>query len=199
MSRYRAVALALTTVSSIIAAGCATSPASRFYTLSAVRVAESKPAIKPMTIAIGPITIPDLVDRPQIVSTIDANRVSIDEFARWADPLKSQIGRALAEDLMQLVPGSVVSIYPQRANGSGYAVSVDVQTFDSPISGEAVTLAVIWSVRPPKGNAIDGRSVVREPVSGVGCDALVSAHSRALASVAKDIAVATLSTVGQRN
>ncbi|QCP51731.1 membrane integrity-associated transporter subunit PqiC [Trinickia violacea] len=181
---------------STLLAGCATSPASRFYTLSPVQVAEPRPSVKPIAISIGPVTVPELVDRPQIVSTIDANRVSIDEFARWADPLKRQIARTLAADLMQLMPGSIASAFPQRASDNSYRVSVDVQRFDSPTSGD-VTLAVIWSVRPPKGNAVEGHSIVREAVSGSGYDALIRAHSRALASVAKDIAVAMQSASGQ--
>ncbi len=115
--------------------------------------------------------------------------MSIDEFARWADPLKSQIARTLAADLMQTMPGSIVSAYPQRAGDNSYRVSVDVQRFESPTSG-AVTLAVIWSLRPSKGKAVDGCTVVHEAVGAPGYDALVSAHSRVLASVAKDIAVA---------
>ncbi|WP_217497437.1 PqiC family protein [Trinickia violacea] len=194
MSRYRAFALGM--IVSTLLAGCATSPASRFYTLSPVQVAEPRPSVKPIAISIGPVTVPELVDRPQIVSTIDANRVSIDEFARWADPLKRQIARTLAADLMQLMPGSIASAFPQRASDNSYRVSVDVQRFDSPTSGD-VTLAVIWSVRPPKGNAVEGHSIVREAVSGSGYDALIRAHSRALASVAKDIAVAMQSASGQ--
>ena len=194
MSRYPVFALAL--IVSTIIVGCATSPASRFYTLSPVEVAEPRPGVKPIAIAIGRVTVPELVDRPQIVSTIDANRVCIDEFARWADPLKSQIARTLAADLMQYIPGSIVSVYPQRANDNGYRVSVDVQSFDSPTSGP-VTLAVIWSVHRPMGNAVDGHTVVRDAVSGAGYDALVRAHSRALALVARDITAAMQSALGQ--
>jgi uncharacterized protein len=194
MRRYPAFALALIVFT--VFAGCATSPSSRFYTLSPVQVAEPRPGVKPITISIDRVTVPELVDRPQIVSTIDANRVSIDEFARWADPLKSQIARALAEDLIQLIPGSTASVYPQHVSDDGYRVSVDIQRFDSPTSG-AVTLAANWWVRPPKGSAVGGHTVVREAVSGPGYDALVSAHSRALASVANDIAIATQSASSQ--
>lgn len=194
MSRYSAFASAMIVLA--LFTGCATSLPSRFYTLSSVQVAEPQPGVNPIAISIGPVTVPGLVDRPQIVSTIDANRVSINEFARWADPLKHQIARTLAADLMQIIPGSVASAYPQRASDNSYRVSVDVQSFDSPTSG-AVTLAVIWSVRPPKGNAVDGHTAVREVVSGPGYDALVNAHSRALASVANDIAVATRSAAVQ--
>lgn len=189
MKRYSVLALAA--IAAMLFAGCTTSPGARFYTLSPAQVAEPcpVPGSREVAIAIGPVTVPDLVDRPQIVSTIDANRVSIDEFARWAEPLKSQIARVLAADLTQLIPGSIVTVYPQHAKDNAWRISVDVQSFDSPATG-VVTLAVIWSVRPPNGNGADGRTVVHEAVSEQGYDALVKAHSRALASVANEIAAA---------
>ncbi|MFM0209548.1 PqiC family protein [Paraburkholderia sediminicola] len=178
-------------------AGCATSPASRFYTLSAVQAVGQPQRADPILIAIDPVTVPELVDRPQIVSGLDANRVSIDEFARWAEPLKSQISRVLAADLAQRIPGAIVSSYPQRVDENACRVSVDVQTFDSSADG-TVTLAVIWSVRQPKREErISGRTVVHETVSGPGYDALVDAYSRALASVAGDVAVAARSAMRQ--
>lgn len=177
----------------VLAAGCATSPTPAFYTLSAVQHIEQSPAASPIAIAIDLVTVPELVDRSQIVTKLDANRVRIDEFARWADPLKSQIPRVLAADLAEIVPGAIVSTVPQRANDNAYRVTVDVQNFDSLADG-TVTLVVIWSVRPPNGGKqIAGRSVVRQSAVGSGYDGLVKAHSRALLSVAKDIAAATQS------
>ncbi|MDR5806530.1 PqiC family protein [Caballeronia sp. LZ001] len=181
---------------SALVAGCATSPTARLYTLSPVKVAEMPPGTKPVVVAIGPVTVPGLVDRPQIVSAIDANRVTIDEFARWADPLKSQIARVLAADLTQLMPGSIVSVYPQRLNDKAYRASVDVQSFDSSASG-SVRLAAIWSIRPPKRNAVEGRTVVSDTTSGPGYGALVNAYSRAVASVANEIALAIQSDMAQ--
>ncbi|RKF49807.1 membrane integrity-associated transporter subunit PqiC [Paraburkholderia fungorum] len=198
MSRFCSFSAALVVLA--LVTGCATSPSSQFYTLSPVQGVELRPLVKsakPVAIAIGLVTVPELIDRPQIVSTVDENRVSIDEFARWADPLKSQIPRVLAADLTQLIPGSIVSVYPQRVDDKVYRVSVDVQSFDSSTNG-TVTLAVIWSVRAPqRGEPVGGRTVVREAVSGPGYDARVNAYSRALASVARDIAVAMGSVVSQ--
>ncbi|RDK00824.1 PqiC family protein [Paraburkholderia lacunae] len=189
MSRFPSLALSMIVLT--LFAGCATSPSSKFYTLSPVQIVEQRPSASPIAIAIDPVTVPELVDRSQIVMKLDANRVSIDEFARWADPLKSQIPRVLAADLAQIMPGAIVSTYPQRVGDNAYHVSVDVQTFDSSADG-TVALAVLWSVRPPKrSEPFSGRSVVHEAVSGPGYDALVNAHSRALASVANDIAAAT--------
>ncbi|SOE95090.1 hypothetical protein SAMN05414139_07938 [Burkholderia sp. D7] len=189
--------LSLSVIVLSVLSGCATSPESKFYTLSAVPVVEQSPKVAQVAIAIDPVTVPELIDRSQIVTKVDANRVSIDEFARWAEPLKSQIPRVLAADLEQFIPGAIVSSYPQRVDDNAYRVSVDVQGFDASTSG-AATLAVIWSVRPPnRGERVSGRSVVHEAADGPGYDALVKAHSRALASVASDIAVAMRSAMGR--
>jgi uncharacterized protein len=189
--------LSLTAIALCLLAGCAMSPASKFYTLSAVSVVEQSSNGAQVAIAIDPVTVPELVDRSQIVTRLDANRVSIDEFARWAEPLKSQISRVLAADLGQFIPGAMVSTYPQRVDDNAYRVSVDVQGFDASTNG-AVTPAVIWSVRAPnRGERMSGRSVVHETADGPGYDALVRAHSRALASVASDIAAAMHSTMRQ--
>jgi uncharacterized lipoprotein YmbA len=176
------------TVALCISVGCASSPQSKFYTLSAIPMVGQPRAAAQIAIAIDPVTVPELFDRSQIVTRVDANRVSMDEFARWAEPLKSQVPRVLAADLAQFIPGAVVSAYPQRGDDNAYRVSVDVQSFDTSASG-AVTQVVIWSVRAPNhGEKLAGRSVVHEAAEGPGYDALVKAHSRALASVASDIA-----------
>ena len=193
----RYLLMSLTTIALCFLAGCATSPASKFYTLSAVPLVEQSPDAAQVVIAIDPVTVPELIDRSQIVTRLDANRVSIDEFARWAEPLKSQIPRVLAADQARFIPGAIVSTYPQRVEDNAYRVSVDVQGFDASTNG-AVTLAVIWSVRAPnRGERVSGRSVVHETADGPGYDALVKAHSRALASVASDIATATHSAMRQ--
>ena len=56
---------------------------------------------------------------------------------------------------------------------------------------DAVTIDAQWVVRVPgKPLPIPGRTVAREPVPTASNDALVAAHSRALATVSRDIAAA---------
>jgi uncharacterized lipoprotein YmbA len=63
-----------------------------------------------------------------------------------------------------------------------------VQTFQS-VPGDSATLNATWIVRRIKdGKTQAGRTAVREPSSGMGYDALVAAHSRALARLSQDIA-----------
>ncbi len=171
--------------------GCASSPQPTLYTLTPGRPQERADADVPVAISIGPVAVPEMVDRPQLVLRVSATQVRLDEFARWAEPLKRQIPTVLAADLAQLFPGALVSSYPQWADpGTAYLVSVDVQKFDS-APGDAAVISVTWSVRPPKqGAQVNGRSDVQEPAGAAGYDALVDAHSRALAAVSRDIAVA---------
>jgi uncharacterized lipoprotein YmbA len=179
--------------------GCASSPQAAFYTLSPERAqAPVDPGVAALAVSIGPVAVPDLVDRPQLVLRVNATQVRIDEFARWAEPLKSQVGNVIAADLAQLLPGAQVSSYPQWADrATAYQVSVDVQRFDS-APGDAAAVSVLWLVRPPKqGTPVSGRSIVSEPAGAPGYDALVAAHSRALAAVCRDIAAAIRSMHGE--
>jgi len=176
-------------------AGCS-SPKSSFYTLSSDAAPGRAPATAQYSVEIGAVTVPDVVDRPQLVTRSGANQVTINEFARWAEPLKSEIPRVIADNLTQLLDGVRVSVYPQHANPDDYQVLIEVQRFDSAL-GEAATVEVLWTVKAPKGGASKtGRSVAREAAAGASYDALVAAHSRALASISRDIAAAVRAVRG---
>jgi len=176
--------------------GCASSPQSAFYTLSVEQAPARLDAAMPLAIAVGPATVPEMVDRPQLVLRVSANQIRIDEFARWAEPLRSQIPQVIAADLAQHFAGARVTSFPQRSGlASAYQVLVDVQAFESSL-GETSHLVVLWSVRPPRqGDVVTGRSIVDEPAGAPGYEALVNAHSRALAAVTRDIAAAIRSTL----
>jgi uncharacterized lipoprotein YmbA len=171
-------------------AGCGSSPKVNFYSLGPDAASMRTDAKHAYTVAIGAVTVPDDVDRPQIVTRTGANRLAINEFERWAGPLQGQIARTIADNLTPLLPGAGVLVYPQGSGtGVDYRVLVEVQRFDS-APGDAATVEILWQIRPAKGAPASGRSAVREPVQGAGYDALVAAHSRALAAVSRDIAKA---------
>ena len=169
-----------------------TSPEPRFYTLASEAPPPAPASAAAYTIVVGPVTIPDVVDRPQIVTRTAESRVEIDEQARWAAPLKSEIARVIADHLAKTLPNARVSTMEQRATGApDYRVIVDVQRFDSSNEGSAIQAS--WQVRTKENpTALSGRSVVAEP-AGAGYDALVAAHSRAVAKVAEEIASAIAS------
>ncbi|MFA7405386.1 MAG: PqiC family protein [Pelobacteraceae bacterium] len=170
--------------------GCSRSPRVSFYTLEPAAQVEDVAAISVVPeIAVGPVTLPEVVDRPQFVVRVAANRVDILETHRWAEPLKSEIPRLIAESLGRLLGSNSVSSYLQHSGSNPeYRVFVDIQRFES-MPGQAVTVEAVWSLRRAGGGVLKtGHSLVREPVSAEGYDPLVAAYGRALLAVSRDLA-----------
>ena len=143
---------------------------------------------------VGPVSIPASVDRPEFVVQVAPNRVEIDEFNRWAAPLDQGIASVVAQDLAVLLGTPQVATAPLANFSPDYRVTINVQRFDS-IRAEAVIVDAVWAVQKTgSGPARSGRTVAREAVQDGGFDALAAAHSRALATVAADIAAAIRAT-----
>src|SRR5204863_7145723 len=112
-----------------LATGCA-SPPSRFYTLSSTP-ATATPAPGP-AILVGPVSIPAVVDRPEIVVTIGNNEVWLDELNRWASPLADNISLAVVENLIAALATSRVALAAQTAGfDADFPVTIEVQRLES--------------------------------------------------------------------
>jgi hypothetical protein len=173
----------------IAATGCGTSRPSHFYTLDSMASPEGAPAAS-YAVAVGPVSIPAAVDRPQFVVQAGPNRVAIDEFNRWAAPLDDSIARVVAGNLSALLGTPRVARASLANFDPAYRVTLDVQRFES-IPGESALVDVVWAVRASAGGAMrSGRTVAREAAQGQGFDTLAAALSRALAKVSGDIAAA---------
>jgi len=176
-----------------LVAGCGSSPMSRFYRLSAD--AAPGATASSLSVVVGPVSIPAIVDRPQIVVSTGPNQVRLDEFNRWASPLQGDIARVVAENLTAMLGTPQVTLSTLSADGS-YRAVIEVQRFDS-IPGEAAALDAVWTVRRSKdGKTETGRTTAREPVQEKSYDALAAAHSRALARLSQDIAGAVRALEG---
>jgi len=186
----RSVVVILTVCLALATAGCSRSPRVTFYTLqSAAEPVSAAATVVVTTVSIGPVTLPEVVDRPQFVVRNAANRVDILEMHRWAEPLKSEIPRLIAENLNSLLGSSRASSYLQHSGvDADYRILVDIQRFESS-PGEAVTVDAVWSLRRAVGGELKtGRTLVREPVGTGGYDPLVAAYGRALFAVSSDLA-----------
>jgi uncharacterized protein len=179
----------LTGALSLLAA--CSSPPTNFYTLNPDTALDATGAPLPVAVVVGPVTVPDLVDRPQLVTRLSGNEVRLNEFSRWGEPLKSGVADVVAADLSRLLGSPRVSVSSQTVAGTDMIrVRVDIVQFDS-MPGDAVAIDALWTVRAEGRKALlTGRSTVREPVQGTDDAALVAAHSRALAAVSRDIAAA---------
>jgi uncharacterized protein len=175
--------LVLTGVLILLASGCSSSPPSRYYNLSAINTGGA--TASSISIAVGPVAVPAMVDRPQIVVVTGPNEVRLDEFNRWAAPLQNNISRVVAENLTVLLGTPRVTLLSFDAD---YRTAIEVQSFES-APGSAATLDAIWTVRRSKdGKTETGRTRVSEALQDKSYEALAAAHSRALARLSQDIA-----------
>jgi len=149
-----------------------------------------------LIIVVGSVSIPAIVDMQQIVVQNGPNQVSVDEFSRWASPLRNNIALVVGDNLAALLGTTrVSSVVTLEAD---YRVAIDVQTFQS-APGDAATLSALWTVRRVKdGKTETGRTTDREAAAG-GYSALAAAHSRALGRMSTDIAdaIRALDRAGQ--
>ena len=193
--RTRVIGLLMSFICVGVFAACGSSPKVSYYTLGTARI-ENDPVVPRetgYTVAVGPVSLPEVVDRPELVTRVGANEVDLDGERRWAEPLGSAIPRVIAEHLTHSVGAQPLLAYPYSAiDTADYRVIVDIQRFDSEIRRGA-TIDAIWTVRPVSRKGAEtktGRSHIQETTVGEGYEALVAAHSRALATLSSDIAQA---------
>ena len=176
--------------------GCAGTPPSKFYMLEPISHGSVPPGTvtldRAVSIGLGPVTLPDYLDRSQIVTRTDQNTVQLAEFDRWAEPLSSNISRTLAENLVLLLQNDSIVQYPWPGSiDVTYQVLVDVYRFDG-ILGEKALLEVQWSILGKKGKRVLQlkRSTFVEPAGGTTFGALVAAQSRPVENLSREIASA---------
>jgi uncharacterized lipoprotein YmbA len=184
---HRIVSSVVSCVALALVAACASAPPPKFYTLSRTSTPGAPPST--LSVMVGPVSIPAIVDQPQIVVSTSPNQVTIDEFNRWASPLAGNISRVVAENLADLLATPRVSLFQQSLNADAdYRVAIEVQTFES-APGEAATMSAAWVVRRTRdGKTETGRTAVREATADKSYDTLAAAHSRALSQLSQDIA-----------
>lgn len=182
----RVTAFALACMLAALGAGCS-SPPSKFYTLSAIGSPPSTPLS--VSVLVGPVSVPSVIDRPQIVVTTGPNQVAVDEFSRWASPVQDNLARVIADDLGTALGTSRVMLYQSPLGAEvDYRVQVEVRNFET-APGQYASLEALWSVRRLKdGKTETGHTMLREAVATEGFDALAAAHSRSVAKMSQQIA-----------
>jgi len=175
------------------AAGCATSPSARFYLLHSADTPE--PGIQmggassEISIGIGPVKIPEYLDRPQIVTRSTASKLELSEFDRWAEPLGDNFSRVLAQNLSAMLATDRVVMYPwPKTTRVDLQVAVDVIQFEGVPEGKAI-LSARWTIYGEQGKKVIAQrhSEIVERVAGASPEDLVGALSRVLASLSREI------------
>ena len=83
--------------------GKGTQQTTKFYVLHSLYSAQEDtqtPKVKSdLVVGVGPVQLPQYVNRPQIVTRTGRNELEVAPFARWGEPLEENYSRVLAENL----------------------------------------------------------------------------------------------------
>jgi len=167
------------------------SASSKFYVLSPLAQSELSGPQGAM-IGVFPVAMPDYLGRPQIVTRVSENEIKFDEFNRWAEPLKENFYTVLVENLATLLGSEKILKATQNLGAPVVLqVGVEVAQFDGALGGDVVLIAK-WGLHGEGGKEllITKRSSFKEPTEAATYEALVAAHSRAVAALSREIALA---------
>ena len=181
----------------VMLTGCASSQPSKFYQLNPVpnqtAPVNHLSALHNIVLAVGPLHIPDYLDRPQIVTRSGKNELKLSEFDRWAGSLEADISRVLVENISSFLAGDGLSVVRWRSyQDSRVPVSLRVEVlmdrFEGTL-GDSVLLKAQWRVFGSDGSLLLSKeSRLKEQMSGSSYDALVAAMSSALGKLSLAIA-----------
>ena len=189
------------TFSILALAGCMSlgegqTPSSAFYQLNPIAVSSGEGQVEEggqdLAIAVGPVNFPDYLNRPQMVIRQNQNELELEEFHRWAEPLKDNFSSVLGENLSILLSSDRIAVFPwSRFVATDYQVAVRVVRFDGK-PGESASLVARWSILKKKAKEVlfVKSSSFTEPTGRNGYKALVEAQSRTVEALSREIAAA---------
>lgn len=139
----------------LMLSGCfAYSKPSKFYRLSAVVAADDSIATEQSgSVQIVALNFPDYLSNPQMVVSLSAEEVKIEDYDRWAESLKSNFERVLVENLMTLRNSANVYGTAERVKNSDRLLTVDIFSFDIDDHGAGM-LKARWRVTSPSGQVV---------------------------------------------
>lgn len=196
---FLAPALCLFVALSVLTA-CGKSPPVHFYSLGTGVAAAEAPvqSAQPCpSLGVGPVELPAYLDRSQIVTRGEGNRMNMAETEQWIEPVQANFTSALMDALSGLVCAGPLTVFPGPGGGRpDRQLAVQVRQFDGKLGGEAV-LRAEWSVTDKDGRVLAWKNAtLREPCPGVDYGSLVAAQSRLVVKLAQEMA-GTLTTLGR--
>ena len=162
-----------------------------FYRLSAdVGLKQSAKSIvntKEVIVGLGPIRIPEYLNRSQIMVAVSDNQYSISEEHRWAENLDQNILLALYKVLPAQLNTDHVFRYPwSQRQDINYQVSIDILDLTINPQGQSQFIAQ-WSIKVKEKANIDKRFECSLPASTTDYALMVKVQSQCLTQLGQTI------------
>jgi uncharacterized lipoprotein YmbA len=147
---------------------------------------------KKRLIGIGPLSLPALLDRRQIVTRAENNSVKMAEFDQWAAPLKDNVLAVLSKNVATLQPDAIVRSYPWSVYGDvDYRVIIDISRFDTQL-GKTANLEASWAIMEEKNHTIvsNGQANIKQPLNDASYASAAQALSKLLSEFSQKLSLA---------
>ena len=157
-----------------------------FYTLSSMPPSSASVSNK-ISIGIGPVEIPRLLNRPQIVSRKNNTEIIISEKHQWGGSFKEELIRAITDNLSTLLKTEKIEQYPWKSSFKpDYQIIIDVDGLDGTLD-KSVTYNARWRLLQNNKELLVKRALIEVPVKGSGYNLYVNAQSDAVTRFSRDI------------
>jgi uncharacterized lipoprotein YmbA len=148
----------------LLACGCTVlapvTDRSRFYLLASdsaqqsTRTASDPPGKAELAVGLGPVHIPQYLQRAGLATRTEPTRVEYSNVDRWAEPLNDSFPRVLSQDLAHALGTDRVVLFPwNRSLHVSYQVELTVEQFDIDANNQAVLMAR-WLIKDVKSGQI---------------------------------------------
>ena len=182
---------------SCLLTACASTAPTNYYVLESL---SQPPLVTAHTtennilIGIGPLSLPAVLDRDQIVTRTENNGIQIAEFDLWAAPLKDNVLAVLSKNVGTLQPNAIVRTYPWNAFGDvDYRVIVDISRFDTQL-GKSANLEASWAIMEEKNHTIvsNGQTNIKQPLNDATYNSAAQALSKLLSDFSLQLSLALI-------
>jgi uncharacterized protein len=206
MRRRPSVIVTVALLGTLAAGGCL-SPRpdpSKFFVLAPIGTAAPN-SIAPAgltassgpTIGIGPIKLPEYLDRDEVVTRVGPNRLELSNQDRWAEPLDNNFKQVIAQDLTQLLGTHAITFFPWPGTTHvDYQVRIEVYRFETDSAANA-QLVAHWQVLDGSGKLLFANDSNLNEQASTG-EPVAAVLSRTVYALAQQIASALQSLPRRR-
>jgi uncharacterized protein len=164
----------------------------QFFVLTPLAPASAEPGTNSLQLGVGPITVPDYLDRTNIVRRFAPNRIAISELEWWAEPLDASLMRVIGDNLAARLDTPAVLRYPwPLLLKPAYSVAIGFSRFDI-VGTDRVQLSARWMIRggQPRRVLLSRESNIDKTPAGSTTADAVAALSQTLDDLSAEIAAA---------
>jgi hypothetical protein len=186
-------------------AGClgGQSPPTSFYMLSPLNPSQTgtlaATADGRIRIGLSTVTVPEYLNRSEIVINLDNTVYQLADFSKWAEPLSDNLTRVLEENLTNLLHDDSIDIFLASDSSipPDYRLEVDVLRLDGNL-GDQVTLVALWALLAAEEDdlIVMRRSEYQASAADNTYKELVMAKSRTIEKLSQDIALNVKTALG---